>query len=131
MNDSPAASKFGRKLKELVLEMSEEITIKSVIVDMTNPDSSIIEFESGVTFQGPFKTFNGMCRGVTRLIIKSVFSRYQQKYNTSKFYETRLNLFEKLLSRHTNLLSSLKDQFERIRPIYFHRLFETYRIELF
>ena len=131
MDSTPVISKFGLKLKELVFEMNDELTIKSVTVDMINPDSSIIEFENGATFRGPFRTFNGMCKGITRVVIKSVLSKYQQKYNTSKFYETRLNLFEKLLSRHTDLLSSLKAQFEKIRPIYLHRLFDNYKIDLF
>ena len=84
MDTTPIITKFGRKLKDLVFEMTDELTIKSVTVEMVNPDSSIIEFGNGATFRGPFRTFNGMCRGVTRLVIKSVLSKYQQKYNTSK-----------------------------------------------
>ena len=124
-------TKLGYKLKEVVAEMFSDLTIASVEVNLINPDSSLIEFENGLTFRGPFKTFNGMCRGVTRSVVKSVFQKYQQKHNTSNFYESRLNMFEKLLERHTKLITSLKDQFERIRPIYLHRLFEAYKIELF
>ena len=117
-----------RRLKVIANEVFDEITSIPIDIDLENPSLLKIELPRGITIEC---SYSELSEKYIKRVVKFACIRYQVRYNASDYYLKRLDLFEKYLNKHTDLIFVLKSLLKKFSHLYSNRLPGTHHIELF